>query len=171
MSYIINGILSQKLPWALVLLGAMIAVVIEMSGIPSLAFAVGVYLPLSASSPILVGGIIRWLVDKYVRRKFRNHNMTEEELVAEGDKSPGVLMASGYIAGAALAGIIFAIMNGYPALASFNSNIGKWATENNPFFEGPYSDALTLIPFAIICVLLYLAGREIILAGKKSKAG
>ena len=50
MSYIIKGILSRKLPWALVLLGVMIAIVLEMSGIPSLAFAVGVYLPLSSSS-------------------------------------------------------------------------------------------------------------------------
>jgi hypothetical protein len=54
-SYIIKGILSHKLPWALVLLGAMTAVVLEMSGIPSLAFAVGVYLPLASSSPILIG--------------------------------------------------------------------------------------------------------------------
>ncbi|HEX2723725.1 MAG TPA: oligopeptide transporter, OPT family, partial [Gemmatimonadaceae bacterium] len=60
MSYIIKGILGGKLPWALVLLGAMIAIVLEMSGIPSLAFAVGVYLPLSSSSPILIGGLIRW---------------------------------------------------------------------------------------------------------------
>src|SRR6266699_1035470 len=59
MSYIIKGILSHKLPWALVLLGAMIAVVLEMSGIPSLAFAVGVYLPLASSSPIFVGGMVR----------------------------------------------------------------------------------------------------------------
>lgn len=52
MSYIIKGILNRELPWHLVLLGVMIAVVLEMSGIPSLAFAVGVYLPLSASTPI-----------------------------------------------------------------------------------------------------------------------
>jgi len=50
MSYIIKGILGGKLPWGLVILGAMIAIVLEMSGIPSLAFAVGVYLPLSSSS-------------------------------------------------------------------------------------------------------------------------
>ena len=54
-SYIIKGILNQKLPWALVLLGVMIAVVLEMSGLPSLAFAVGVYLPLSSSTPIFPG--------------------------------------------------------------------------------------------------------------------
>ena len=59
MSYIIKGILNRQLPWGLVLLGVMIAVVLEMSGIPSLAFAVGVYLPLSSSTPILVGGLVR----------------------------------------------------------------------------------------------------------------
>ncbi|HJQ26174.1 MAG TPA: oligopeptide transporter, OPT family [Blastocatellia bacterium] len=170
MSYIINGILSHKLPWALVLLGVMIAIVLEMSGIPSLAFAVGVYLPLSSSSPIFIGGLIRLLVDKYVRQKFAKDELSEDQLVAEGDKSAGVLMASGYIAGAALAGIIFAVMNGYPALAGFNSRIEAWAGANNPFFKGDFSDLLSLIPFVIICVLLYLAGREVILAGKKSDA-
>jgi len=118
MSYIIKGILNRQLPWGLVLLGVMIAIVLEMSGIPSLAFAVGVYLPLSSSSPIFIGGMIRWLVDKYLRYKFRNKEMTEEEFVAETDKSPGVLMASGYIAGGALAGIIYAFLNSMPSLAS-----------------------------------------------------
>src|SRR5438477_2473141 len=70
MSYIIKGILSRKLPWALVLLGVMIAIVLEMSGIPSLAFAVGVYLPLASSSPIFIGGMIRLLVDRYLKVKF-----------------------------------------------------------------------------------------------------
>src|SRR5439155_20416610 len=59
MSYIIKGILNRRLPWGLVLLGVMIAIVLEMSGVPSLAFAVGVYLPLSASSPIFIGGFVR----------------------------------------------------------------------------------------------------------------
>lgn len=166
MSYIIKGILSHKLPWTLVLLGVMIAIVLEMSGIPSLAFAVGVYLPLASSSPIFIGGMIRWLVDKYVRRKFASHNLTEEQLVAEGDKSPGVLMASGYIAGGALAGIIYAFLNGLPQLAGFNERVGNWATSRNPFFKGSYENLLPLIPFVIITVLLYLAGRELILRGK-----
>jgi hypothetical protein len=92
MSYIIKGILNRQLPWNLVLLGVMIAIVLEMAGIPSLAFAVGVYLPLSASSPIFIGGMVRWLVDRHLRKK--HANLTEEQLVAETDKSPGVLMAS-----------------------------------------------------------------------------
>src|SRR5262249_18230504 len=170
MSYIIKGILSHKLPWGLVLLGAMISIVLEMSGIPSLAFAVGVYLPLSSSSPIFIGGLIRWLVDKYVHKKFAGQKLTEEQLNAEGDKSPGVLMASGYIAGAALAGIIIAFLQGLPSLAEFNKHIEEWAGAHNPFFASPNADLLSLIPFAIMCVLLYMAGREMILAGKKEGA-
>src|SRR5205814_4127256 len=108
MSYIIKGILDRKLPWGLVLFGVMISIVLEMSGIPSLAFAVGVYLPLSSSSPIFIGGMVRWLVDRYTRKKHKGKNLTEEELTAEGDKSSGVLLASGYIAGGALAGIVIA---------------------------------------------------------------
>jgi len=168
MSYIIKGILSHKLPWTLVLLGVMIAIVLEMSGIPSLAFAVGVYLPLASSSPIFIGGMIRWLVDKYVRKKFARHNLTEEQLVAEGDKSAGVLMASGYIAGGALAGIIFAFVNSLPRLSNFNEKIQTWATSKNPFYQGRFENILPLIPFVIITILLYLAGRELILAGRSN---
>ncbi|MEO7026900.1 MAG: oligopeptide transporter, OPT family, partial [Caulobacteraceae bacterium] len=57
MSYIIKGILNRELPWTLVILGGMIAVILEMCGIGSLAFAVGVYLPLSSSTPIFIGGL------------------------------------------------------------------------------------------------------------------
>src|SRR5260221_7996699 len=73
-SYIIKGVLDRKLPWALVLLGVMTSITLEMCGIPSLAFAVGVYLPLSTSSPIFIGGLIRWLVDAFRRRRLRNLN-------------------------------------------------------------------------------------------------
>ncbi|MFL6192677.1 MAG: OPT/YSL family transporter, partial [Thermoanaerobaculia bacterium] len=165
MSYIIKGILNRQLPWGLVLLGVMIAVVLEMSGIPSLAFAVGVYLPLSSSSPIFIGGMIRWLVDKYLARKFANQNLTEEQLTAEGDKSPGVLMASGYIAGGAIAGIAVAFSQGF--LTDFDRSITETMKASNPFFNGGSADLLSLIPFAVLCLLLYLTGREVILAGKR----
>ncbi|HMF58448.1 MAG TPA: OPT/YSL family transporter, partial [Pyrinomonadaceae bacterium] len=167
MSYIIKGILSRQLPWGLVLLGVMIAIVLELSGIPSLAFAVGVYLPLSASSPIFVGGMIRLLVDKYLRRKLAHRNMTEEQLVAESDKSQGVLLASGYIAGGTLAGVIFAFLT--IPLKSKLDEFEHWSTVHNPLFEGAYSDLLGLIPFIALMVLLYLTGREIILAGKRAR--
>ena len=165
MSYIIKGILSRELPWGLVLLGVMIAVVLEMSGIPSLAFAVGVYLPLASSSPIFIGGMVRWLVDRYLRReKFRGKNLTPEELVAEGDKSSGVLLASGYIAGGALAGIVIALMQGVDVLAGYSRRVEEWSTANNPFFHGPNADLLALIPFSVLIVLLYLVGRDRLMA-------
>ena len=167
MSYIIKGILGAKLPWGLVLLGVMIAIVLEMSGIPSLAFAVGVYLPLSSSSPILVGGMVRWAVDKWIAKKHAGKNLSEEQLVAEGDKSPGVLMASGYIAGGAITGILIAILTLVPQLDPFNAAIARWSA-SNPAFDGPSADLLSLIPFAILILLLYLTGREKILAHRET---
>jgi hypothetical protein len=146
----------------------MIAIVLEMSGIPSLAFAVGVYLPLASSSPIFIGGMIRWLVDRWLRKqKFRHHDLSPDELVAEGDKSSGVLLASGYIAGGALAGIVIAIMAGWPSLGPINERLAEWANAHNPFFAGPHADSLALIPFAILCLLLYLVGRDVFLAPRR----
>ncbi len=166
MSYIIRGILNRQLPWALVLLGVVIAVVLEMSGIPSLAFAVGVYLPLSSSSPILVGGCIRFLVDLYVRKKHAGKKLSEEELQAEGDKSPGVLMASGYIAGGAIAGILIAFVAG--VLDKTQARIDAWSTANNPFYSGANADLLSLLPFAGLTLLLYLVGREVLLRSERA---
>ncbi len=165
MSYIIKGILGGELPWGLVLLGVMIAIVLELSGIPSLAFAVGVYLPLSSTSPILVGGIIRWSVDRWIARKHAGLNLTEEQLVAEGDKSPGVLMASGYIAGGAIAGIIIAFLAGVPFMANLNQSINDFS-ERNPMFSGPNADLWSMIPFIGLIVLLWMTGREKILAAR-----
>ncbi|MFN2531193.1 MAG: OPT family oligopeptide transporter [Pyrinomonadaceae bacterium] len=172
MSYIIKGILNRQLPWGLVLLGVMIAIVLEMSGIPSLAFAVGVYLPLSSSSPIFIGGMIRSLVDRYLRNKLRHKNLAEDQIIAETDKSPGVLMASGYIAGGALAAIVIAILQGVPnkGLAAFNKSVEDWATTHNRFFAGDNANLLSIIPFLVLMLLLYLVGREVILRTRSNIA-
>ena len=160
MSYIIKGVLGQDLPWGLVLIGAMIAVMLEIVGVPSLAFAVGLYLPIATSMPIFVGGVIRKLVDVYLKRKLAQRTLTEEEIIAETDKSHGVLLASGYIAGAAVAGILFAIFAFLPALSAISNASNAWAKESNPFFEGDQAWWLGAIPFLVISVLLYLVGRE-----------
>jgi hypothetical protein len=136
-----------------------------MSAIPSLAFAVGVYLPLSSSSPILIGGLVRWLVDRWIARKHAGSDLTQDQLIAEGDKSPGVLMASGYIAGGAIAGIIIAFLAGVPAMAGFNTAVDAFA-ESNPMRTGPLSDFLALIPFGLMILILYLTGREKILTAR-----
>ena len=163
-SYIIKGILGGQLPWGLVLLGVFIAIVLELSGVSSLAFAVGVYLPISTSAPIYVGGMVRWLVDKHTRRKHAGARLTEDQLVAEGDKSNGVLLSSGYIAGGTLAGVLFAFL-AIP-LKDHLDAFQEWATAHNPLFAGPWSDLLAMLPFTIVCVLLYLVGRDVLMAGR-----
>jgi len=166
MSYIIKGILSRQLPWGLVLLGVMISIVLELGGIPSLAFAVGVYLPISTSAPIFVGGAIRWAVDKYLRKKPEHQKLSEELMAAETDKSPGVLLASGYIAGATLAGVVFAFLNLKEGIVHRLGTFEEWANAHNPFFHGPHEDLLGLVPFLILTVLLYIVGRELLLKPK-----
>ena len=158
MSYIITGILNRELPWALVLLGVMVAVVLELAGAPSLAFAVGVYLPLSTSSAIFFGGLARWIGDRYVAKKHQGQPVTAEQLAAETDRSPGVLMASGYIAGGAIAGIVIAFMAG--VTSAFTDRVTEWSRANNPFYGGVNADALSLIPFAALILLLVAVSRE-----------
>ena len=165
-SYIIKGILDQKLPWALVLLGVMIAVTLQMSFVPALAFAVGVYLPISASAPIFIGGLVRWAVDYRTRRKPAYAAMSLEQFVEESDKSPGVLLSSGYIAGGAIAGIVIAFLAG--VLINFDAAVTHWAETSNPFYSGAHADLLALIPFAAIVGFLFLVAREKVLrTGKR----
>ena len=100
MSTIIKGLLSQNLPWGLVLVGVFISVTLELCGIKSLSFAVGSYLPIATTAPIFVGGLVRW----YVERK----TGTAEE----SEISSGTLFSSGLIAGGSLAGILYAVLFG-----------------------------------------------------------
>jgi hypothetical protein len=93
------------LPWGLVLLGALVSITLELSGVPSLPFAVGVYLPLETSVPIFVGGAIRFIVEKVAAARGQAP-VTE----GEAEMSPGSLLSTGYIAGAAIAGIIYAVV-------------------------------------------------------------
>lgn len=166
-SYIIKGILDRHLPWGLVLLGAAIALTLELCGVSSLVFAVGVYLPISSSTPIMVGGLIRWVADRYWRKQPNRAHLNEEELVAESDKSPGVLLASGYIAGGAIAGIVIAFLAG--VLDTFDRTLTRWSVANNPLFAGAHSDLLALIPFVLLAGFLYLVAHERVLVSKRSQ--
>ncbi|GAB3452162.1 hypothetical protein GCM10027321_00500 [Massilia terrae] len=158
MSYIIKGILDRQLPWTLVLFGVMITIVLEMAGVSSLAFTVGVYLPLVSTLPIAIGGIIRWAVDRRNNKLPQFKGLSDHECQAAGDRSPGTLLASGYIAGGALAGIIIAITAG--VMTDFDNVMNKWAEAANPFFAGASADALSIIPYAGLIFLLYWVGRE-----------
>jgi len=109
MALITDGILTQQLPWVLVILGVMIAVTLELAGVSALPFAVGVYLPISASAPIFVGGLIRYFTDRARTRARAARGLTAESEL-EAESSPGVLMSSGLIAGGAIAGIGLALL-------------------------------------------------------------
>ncbi len=151
MAFIVDGILTQKLPWGLVLLGVAIAVVLELAGVPSLPFAVGVYLPLSSSTPIFCGGMIRWLADRWSRRG-----------AAEGDMSSGVLLSSGYIAGGTIAGIIVALIGLRPDWVK-HLNVGPqwlggWAA----------SDGFAMLTFTGLAVVLLLVGADRLLGERRS---
>jgi len=98
-SLIINGTLMRKLPWELVLIGVFIAIMMELCGVPSLAFAVGAYLPISTSASIFIGGLVRKWADKRTK-------LTE----AEQESSPGVLCSAGLIAGGAIVAILSCVL-------------------------------------------------------------
>jgi putative OPT family oligopeptide transporter len=95
MSMVIDGVTRGDLPWGLVFTGAFIALIIEIIGLPSLALAVGLYLPMSLSTPILIGGIIRFWVEK----RYSGNILFEK-------RERGILYSSGLIAGAALIGVV-----------------------------------------------------------------
>jgi uncharacterized oligopeptide transporter (OPT) family protein len=149
MSLIIDGILTQKLPWGLVLLGVAMALTMELCGVASLPFAVGVYLPLSSSTPIFVGGVVRYLVDR--KSKHKNH--------ADSETSPGVLTSSGLIAGGAIAGIVL-------ALISINEGISQKLNLSHLVGENAENPIVALSIFGILGLFLYIFAT---LKQKKSK--
>jgi uncharacterized oligopeptide transporter (OPT) family protein len=100
MKTVVDGVLQANLPWSLVLIGAAFAVVAELLSVPSLPFAVGIYLPLSTMTPIFVGGLIRRIVENRNQRK-----LTE---FAEKQTDTGVLLGSGLIAGEGIVGVSIA---------------------------------------------------------------
>jgi putative OPT family oligopeptide transporter len=115
MGIIINGVLGGTLNWGLVLIGVMLAIGIELCGESSLAFAVGVYIPMQYTTPIFLGGLISWLAGRLSRRK-SNPQQDEASIIAEAETSSGTLLASGYIAGGTLAGVAIAFLEFWPWL-------------------------------------------------------
>lgn len=109
MATLIKGILSFNLDWQFVLVGVAIAIVMELCGIKALSFAIGIYLPLSTTLPIFIGGAIRGIVDG--KKKKGNANNEEEDL------RKGNLFATGLVAGGAIAGVIVAFLSANESIA------------------------------------------------------
>jgi putative OPT family oligopeptide transporter len=141
MQLIIDGIMDGKLRWDLVIIGAFIAALLQLSGVPSLAFSVGVYLPLWVSLPIFIGGLLRLTVDK-IRRS----------TASESDSSPAVLLASGFIAGGIIAETIVSFVNASPTVVQA-LNVSK-------YLPGSYNDSPLPAVVAIggMALLLVLVG-------------
>jgi putative OPT family oligopeptide transporter len=146
MATVINGILTRKLPWGLVLIGVSIVIAVELLGIRSLPFAVGAYLPIGTTLPIFVGGVVRWMVDQVAKK----HG---EDADAESEISPGSLFASGLIAAGGLVGLIGV------ALKAYESTVGKGDILNFPhtFFDNNY---VSVVAFAALAFSLYYFARK-----------
>jgi putative OPT family oligopeptide transporter len=151
MALITDGILTHRLPWALVLIGVFLTIAIELMGVSSLPVAVGVYLPLTTSAGMFAGGIVRWLVERRVKSDNRS--------MAEVESGPGVLFASGLIAGGAICGIAVA------AIAGWGSTRGKaadWLAEAVGLYHSlggfATSSIVALVLFFALGTLLYRTG-------------
>ena len=109
MATIIKGLLSQNLPWGLVLVGVFLAVTLELCGIHSLSFAVGAYLPVATTAPIFAGGVVRWWVER------------KSGVKEESELGAGTLFSSGLIAGGSICGILFAVLVGTETIGPFQA--------------------------------------------------
>ena len=146
MSTIITGLLNQNLPWGLVLVGIFIAITVELCGVHSLSFAVGLYLPIATTAPIFVGGLVRGWVDHKTR-------------VQESDLGAGTLFSSGLIAGGSIAGILFAILVGTGSIDPFAA-VGTAF----PYFreETPLAQvASTILFFALAGIVARVGMRKV----------
>ena len=142
MATVINGILSRKLPWGLVLLGVSMVITVELLGIRSLAFAVGAYLSIGTTLAIFTGGVMRWLVDSAVKKAGGAGD-------ADADVSPGSLFASGLIAAGGIAGLVGVALKGYTSTFLVPNPIHFKLTDNPIFSVAAYAAlAFSLYYFA-----------------------
>jgi len=146
MATVINGILSRKLPWGLVLVGVALVIGIELLGIRSLTFAVGAYLPIGTTLPIFVGGVVRWLVDQAAKRAGEGEE--------EGDISSGSLFASGLIAAGGIAGLIGVALKAFEATYFENRDLLNFPPT---FLDHTW---VSVLAFALLAYSLYHFARK-----------
>jgi len=144
MATVINGILSRKLPWGLVMLGVFLVIGVELLGIRSLSFAVGAYLSIGTTLAIFTGGVVRYLVDSAVKRAGG---------ADEGDVSPGSLFASGLIAAGGILGLLGVVNAFYETTWNRPNPIGLPHT----FL---YHDGVSVLAFLGLAYSLYYFARK-----------
>ena len=140
MMLVIDGVLQAEIPWRLVGVGVALAVVAELVKIPSLPFAVGIYLPITTMMPIFIGGMIRKVLEDRQSDEAARHNVREQ----------GVLYASGLIGGDGIMGVGIAA---YAGAVAIPEGIGhEWM--------GPFADVLAVIMFVVLGALIVRAARR-----------
>lgn len=151
MKLVIEGVMEGNLPWGLVISGVFIAVAVEILGIPVLPFAIGLYLPIHLSTPIMAGGIVRWFVEK------KKH---ASEADAKESVERGVLFTSGMIAGEGLLGIVLAIFAVIPMSMTLGGveikSLGDFIANVLPLkFSGMAGNIVGLAAFAVILYFIF----------------
>jgi putative OPT family oligopeptide transporter len=176
MATVINGILSRKLPWTLVLLGVALVIVVELLGIRSLTFAVGAYLSIATTLAIFVGGVMRWMVDRAMIQHAQraalaaNPDIVDPDtglriptsvtpaLDTESEISSGSLYASGLIAAGGIVGLLGVCARLAEGLSE--SRGGHWQlfrfSNQNPM----YHDWVAVVMFALLAFSLYYFARK-----------
>jgi putative OPT family oligopeptide transporter len=147
MATVINGILSRKLPWSLVLLGVALVIMVELLGVRSLTLAVGAYLSIGTTLAIFVGGAMRWMVDRAMAQQGIEQSETESEI------SPGSLYASGLIAAGGIVGLMGVGVKLYEAAT--DKAIPRFS-EHNPL----HHDWVSVIMFGLLAYSLYYFARK-----------
>jgi putative OPT family oligopeptide transporter len=138
MATIIKGLLSQNLPWGLVLVGVFVAVTLELCGIHSLSFAVGSYLPIATTAPIFAGGLVRWWVEQ------------KTGIAEESEVGAGTLFSSGLIAGGSLCGILYAVLVGTNTVAPFQVIGNLVPALHSPGMIGQLGSSALFLALAIV---------------------
>lgn len=157
MGILVDGVLTQRLPWSLILMGAMIAIFLEILGIQSLPVAVGIYLPISTSATIFVGGLIRSLVNYLARHSRPAETLTEEET------GKGVLLSSGLIAGGAIGGLLVAFSRVLAETTSGKPGKGEelLGIGGQSFIaHGAWANVFGLLIFAGLAYFLFTIARQ-----------
>lgn len=147
MKMIIEGVMDGNLPWTLIFIGVFIAIVIELLGISALPVAIGLYLPLELSAPIMLGGLIKFIVEKIYGKQ-------------NDDSGKGILFCSGLIAGEGILGIVLAILT--VAGVTDKINISSYLPTGN------ITSLIVLI--ALGAVVFFMAGGGKKISGKKKNA-
>ena len=137
-------------PWLLYMAGIFMALILQWTGLPALAFALGMYLPLEVNTPVLAGGLIAWAVTR---------NGTEAQKNKRNEK--GTLMASGFVAGGAIMGVLAALIKFAGLRATGDNewsvakvlNLAEWSEHN------PLSATVTLLFFFGLAYYLYKSAR------------